>query len=226
MPPIIFGAADCKFSRMYLDSGSDGLWGAIAATRSHPEVRSHLWDYLDRRNDAGSARHWHVAAGFYPNVLMRGWTGSPRAERLVMAAEAALAIAVLHAGLRLAGVDALLAMIAALLCCFEPLRRIHGDRCIAARGVPGLSAGNGVRPGALSRNEPPRLGLAAVGFAAAAATLELSLVMAAAFILVIAPRALRIGMRRVCGPRRRRGQFSLRLSFCYRPGGILAAAVR
>src|SRR4051812_43031321 len=64
-------AVDDGFWSNYFDTRSIGLWGVISTVRQHPEVKSRLWDYLERQDDSATKRHFHVPVGFYPNILVR-----------------------------------------------------------------------------------------------------------------------------------------------------------
>jgi hypothetical protein len=180
-------AADCQFPQSYLDTRSIGLWGAIKLMRAHPEVRAHLWDYLDRQNDAGSERHWHVAAGFYPNAIVCGWAKNPRDQRLVMAAEGALIIGIVDVGLRFAGVEPLLAILAGLLTLLSPsiVATVTDVSPHPAFMISMLVAGFALARYVATQHRVWAT-TAAAALAISIATLELSIVLAIAFLMVIA----------------------------------------
>src|SRR5690349_6513712 len=66
-------AVDDGFWNNYFDARSRGLWGVISTFKQQPEVRSRIWDYLARQDDAAAKRHFHVPVGFYPNILVRAF---------------------------------------------------------------------------------------------------------------------------------------------------------
>ena len=130
-------AADHGFWANYLDTKSMGLWGAVQTLWRHPELRSRFWDHLDRQMDAGAKRHFHVALGFYPYTILRMWVKSERAQRLLTAAEGGLTAGIVFLGLRLAGVEMLLALLTGALVYPNAFYCDDQQRCLPAQMFSG-----------------------------------------------------------------------------------------
>jgi hypothetical protein len=77
-------AATRGFLPMYFDTGGITPWGLYSAIRN--EHDPHAWEYLERRQDPASSRHFHVAFSFYPYALATDLGLGDRALRLLTAA--------------------------------------------------------------------------------------------------------------------------------------------
>jgi hypothetical protein len=180
----------------YLDSRSVGLWGAVATIRQHPELRSRFWDYLDRQGDAAAKRHFHVAFGFYPNTLLGTAPGQAREQRLLAAFEGGVVAAIIFAGLRWAGVRFFLAFLASLLFTISPsIVATNTDVSPHTLFTGVMMASAFALARFLETGRTAAALVSAAAFAIAAATLELSLVVAAVFAVVLGLRLRRKGWK-------------------------------
>jgi hypothetical protein len=183
------GAVEGGMSTLYLDSGSVGLWGALALARQ-PERRAPLGSlilhhFVDQ-DDAAASRHFHVAPGFYPNVLASSWGADNRAQRPVAAAVAAAAAGIMFLGLRLAGVHLLLALVSAFLAVLSPTVVVTStDISPHSSFLAVMLAAAFSLARYLETGREVWIFTAAAAFAATVATLELSIVTAAAFAVVL-----------------------------------------
>jgi hypothetical protein len=182
-------AVEGGVSTLYLDSGSVGLWGALAFARQ-PETRGHVGSYVlhqfVHQDDAAAFRHFHVVPGFYPNVLASSWDASNRAHRLVVAAVAAAAAGIMFLGLRLAGVHLLLALVSAFLAVLSPtVVATATDLSPHSSFLAAMLAAAFSLARYLETWRRGWIFTAAAAFAATVATLELSIVTAAAFAVVL-----------------------------------------
>jgi hypothetical protein len=189
-------AAEGGFVASYFDTRSVGLWGTIALVKAHPEVRPHIWDFLDRENDAAAARHFHVAPGFYGAVLARSMNAGNRTQRLIMAGTGAAAIGILWAGLLMASVPWWAAAGAAILAVLTPAINLTStDISPHAPFMASLLACGF----ALARYLESRARLwgvlTGISLALCVATCELSLVVLVAFSLVLGWAVVRHGAR-------------------------------
>ena len=192
-------AAKAGFAASYFETRSVGLWGSIRVMKQHPEARLHLWDLLQQQDDdAAPRRHWHVAPGLYGAAIASQFGAPNRTYRLIMAAAGAVAIAVVYIGLRLAGVHFLLALVTAALSAVSPAV-VYTSSNVAPH-APFLAAliASGFAFAQYLEKGGRTWGIAtgvALGFAVAAC--ELSIMIFAAFGLILAWRAFRSGIKSV-----------------------------
>lgn len=188
-------STDGGFFASYLDARSVGLWGAIAIFRHRPDVRSHLWDFLEREDDAAAARHFHVAPGFYGNVVARDWGADNRIHRLVMAAAGALAIGIMFTALYLTGAGLPLAFAASILAALSPSVVITSTEISPhAPFMPALLAAGFAFARYLETNGRVWAIASGVTLGIAVATCEMSMVILAAFALIIVSRMFHAGL--------------------------------
>lgn len=180
-------AARSGFWSLYGASGSRGLWRAVSIYRNEPQARAHVWAVLERRNDAAAMFHFHVSAGFYPTAVAATLGAGPKAQRMVVAAEGALAIGLLFAVLCMAGVAAPLAAVAAVAAAASPAVILassdispHPLFFVAALGFAYHLAKY------LEAPSKHRCIVVAIWLAGAIAVLELSLVLIAGLIPILA----------------------------------------
>jgi hypothetical protein len=191
-----FRSADGGFVSSYFDTKSVGLWGAIAILRQRPDSRAHLWDFLERQDDAAAMRHFHVAPGFYGNAVARDWGADNRTHRLVMAAVGAVAIGIMFVGLRLVGVGLFLAMVVTSLAALSPaVVSTSTDISPHASFLAALLAAGFAFARYLDTNDRGWAIGAGISLGLAIATCELSIVILAAFGMLIALRAFHYGLR-------------------------------
>lgn len=184
------------FAASYFETRSVGLWGSIRIMKQYPAARLHLWDFLEQNGDAAVNRHWHVAPGLYGAAIAAQFGAANRTYRLIMAATGSVAIAAVYIGLRLAGVHFLLALATAVLAALSPsvvyassTLTPHAQFLVAliasgfafAHYLEGGNRGWGIATGA------------ALGFAVA--TCELSIMLFAAFGLILLLRTFRSGLK-------------------------------
>jgi hypothetical protein len=184
------GAVEEEASTLYLDSGSVGLWGALALAHRQPYTWTHIWSHvavqLAHQHDAAVVRHFHVVPGFYPNVLASSWDAGNRGHRLVVAVVAAAAVGIMFAGLRLAGVHLVLALVSAFLAVLSPtLVATATDISPHSAFLVVMLAAAFSLARYLETGQRGWLFTTAAMFAATVATLELSIVTAAAFAVVL-----------------------------------------
>lgn len=184
------------FAESYLDTGSAGLWGSLRIIRRHPEARIHFYDFLEQQDDAAPKRHWHVAPGLYGAAIASQFGADNRTYRLMMAVAGAAAIAAVFIGLRLASVHLLLALATAVLAALSPAV-VYASSTVAPH-APFLAAlvASGFAFAQYLEHRKRAWGVAtgvALGFAVAAC--ELSVVIFAAFALLLAWRAIRAGIK-------------------------------
>jgi len=189
-------AAKAGFAASYFETRSVGLWGSIRIMNQYPEARLHLWDLLQQQDDAAPRRHWHVAPGLY-GAAIASQIGAPnRTYRLIMAAAGAVAVAAVFIGLRLAGVHFLLALVTAALSAVSPAV-VYASSNVTPH-APFLAAllASGFAFAQYLERGNRAWGIAtgvALGFAVA--TCELTIMICAAFGLILAWRAFRSGIK-------------------------------
>ena len=188
--------AKIGFIATYFDTRSVGLWGSIQLAKQYPEARQHFFDFLQQRDDAAPNRHFHVAPGIYGAVIASEFGAANRTYRLIMAAAAAIGMGAIFIGLRLAGVHFLLALATAALATVSPAI-VHTSSVVAGH-APFMTAlvASGFAFAQYLETSDPKWGIASgvtLGFAVAVC--ELSMVICAAFGLILVWRAFRSGIR-------------------------------
>jgi hypothetical protein len=188
--------AKIGFVATYFDTGSVGLWGSIQIAKRYPEARQHFFDFLQQRDDAAPNRHFHVAPGIYGAVIASQFGAANRTYRLIMAAAAAIAMGAIFIGLRLAGVHFLLALATAVLATVSPAI-VHTSSVLAGH-APFMAAliASGFAFAQYLETSDRKWGIAsgvALGFAIAFC--ELSMVICAAFGVILVWRAFRLGIK-------------------------------
>lgn len=213
--------AKIGFAASYFDTGSVGLWGSIKIIEQYPEARLHLWDFLEQQNDAAPNWHWHSAPGLYGAAIASEFGASNRIYRLIMAAAGAIAIGAIFIGLRLAGVYFLLALATAVLATVSPsVAYASSNVSPHAPFLVALIASGFAFAHYLERGDRG-WGIAtgvALGFAVA--TCELSLILFAAFGVVLVSRAFRSGIKSTINLLPMPGAAMLGTAILLWPGGV------
>jgi hypothetical protein len=214
--------AKIGFTASYFDTGSVGLWGSIKIMEQYPEARLHLWDFLEQRNDAAPNWHWHSAPGLYGAAIASEFGASNRTYRLIMAAAGAIAIGAVFIGLRLAGVHFLLALATAVLATVSPSVAYASSNVsphapfLAALITSGFAFAH-----YLERGDRAWGITTGVAFGFAVATCELSLILFAAFGMVLVSRAFQSGMKSTIKLLPVPGLALLGTAMLLWPGGVL-----
>jgi hypothetical protein len=184
------------FAASYFDTGSVGLWGSIKIVEQYPEARLHLWDFLEQRNDAAPNWHWHSAPGLYAAAIASQFGASNRTYRLFMAATGALAITAIFIGLRLAGVHFLLALATAALATLSPSVAYASSTVTPHASFLIALIASGFAFAHYLESGDRAWGVATgVALGLAVATCELSLILLAAFGMILVSRAFRLGIK-------------------------------
>lgn len=180
------------FPAIYFDTGAITPAGLYSLFRRRNEADFHVWDYLLRRQDSASRRHFHVVFSFYPSALAAAAGADARGQRFITAAEGAAAVGVAFFGLQTAGAGWPLSLAAAVFTTLSP-------STVAAFSDPSphplflallLSFGFTLAS-YLESGSKHILYAAAVLFALLVATLELSLIVAVAVAILAAVRIAR-----------------------------------
>jgi 4-amino-4-deoxy-L-arabinose transferase-like glycosyltransferase len=173
-------------------TGGVGLRDMVKAYRSDPEFPRHPWAVLMAQGDVGALRHFHVPLAYYPHAVLAQLGGSDRSHRFVVAAISSLFVAVAFLVLRASRVSLALAGAGTLVLATNPAFLLMSREIsphplflvLAALCLYSL----GAFPHAPRKYGP----LALLAFGAAAATLELSLLL---FLAAVIAAALQAGYR-------------------------------
>jgi hypothetical protein len=214
--------AKIGFVATYFDTRSVGLWGSIQIAKQYPEARQHFFDFLQQRDDAAPNRHFHVAPGIYGAVIASQFGAANRTYRLIMAAAAAIGMGAIFIGLRLAGVHLLLALATAVLATVSPA--IVQTSSVVAGHAPFMAAliASGFAFAQYLETSDPKWGIASgvtLGFAVAVC--ELSMVICAAFGLILVWRAFRSGIESTLNRLSISGVSLLGTLLLLWPGGVI-----
>jgi hypothetical protein len=188
--------AKIGFVATYFDTRSVGLWGSIQIAKQYPGARQHFFDFLQQRGDAAANRHFHVAPGMYGAVIASQSRAANRVYRLIMAAAGAIAIGTTFIGLRLARVHFLLALATVVLATVSPAI-VHTSSIVAPHApfMAALIASGFAFAQYLETSDPKWGNASGVTLGFAVALCELSMVICAAFGVILLWRAFRLGIK-------------------------------
>lgn len=113
-------AARQGFWANYLDTGSRSLWALLDIYRRDPEFRAHPWANLMRRGELSALRHFHVPLFVYPHALAAQLGASNRTHRLLVCVTSGAFVALVFLVLRRSGAPFVFALSGALWIANDP----------------------------------------------------------------------------------------------------------